>query len=211
MRQNTTGRAALVISILSLVVTLGGASYAAVKIGTSDIKNNAVTSPKIDNNTVTGKDVKESSLKKVPSASKADTATKAGSATTAGSVNGMKLAKFVNNAVPAAPTPVFSGAGLTLRAACTAGYVRITATTSKNNSSIFSYLADLETDSILGHDFETETFDVGGIYNLSEDATDANTDPALITFEYDALDGSVVAGTLKTDFNCRASGAVMFG
>ena len=63
-----------VISVLSLVVALGGTGYAAIMVGGNQIKNNAVTSPKIKNNSLTGKDIKECSLKKVPAAGKADTA-----------------------------------------------------------------------------------------------------------------------------------------
>lgn len=38
---------ALIISIIALFAALGGTSYAAATIGTSDIKNNAVTNPKL--------------------------------------------------------------------------------------------------------------------------------------------------------------------
>ena len=85
MPQITSGRLALVTSSLALAVALGGVGYAATKIGTQDIKNNAVTSPKVKKDTLTGKDVKESSLAKVPSAAKADGA---------GQVDGMSAAKI---------------------------------------------------------------------------------------------------------------------
>ncbi|GAA4688951.1 hypothetical protein [Nocardioides nanhaiensis] len=74
----------LVVSMLALVVALGGASYAAVKINGADIKRSsipgsalkarAVVGPKIGLDAVTGKNVKESSLGQVPSAAQADTA-----------------------------------------------------------------------------------------------------------------------------------------
>lgn len=55
-----------VASTLALLLALGGAgAYAAAKIGSSDIKDNAVRSRHIKNGEVTGKDVKESSLKGV--------------------------------------------------------------------------------------------------------------------------------------------------
>ena len=38
---------ALIISIVALFAALGGTSYAAATIGTSDIKNGAVTNPKL--------------------------------------------------------------------------------------------------------------------------------------------------------------------
>ncbi len=47
---------AMVVAMLSLLVSLGGVSYAATKIGTSQIKNGAVTTPKLHKNAVaTGK------------------------------------------------------------------------------------------------------------------------------------------------------------
>jgi hypothetical protein len=48
--------APLVISLISLFVSIGGVGYAATKIGTSDIKNGAVTTKKLHKNAVkTGK------------------------------------------------------------------------------------------------------------------------------------------------------------
>ena len=44
---------ALVIAVVALFVGLGGGAYAAKKIGTNDLRNNAVTSNKIRNNSVT--------------------------------------------------------------------------------------------------------------------------------------------------------------
>jgi len=77
----------LVISLLALFVALGGSAYAASKIGSKDIKKNAitaakikknaVTTAKIKNNAVTGAKVKESSLGPVPSADSASTAASA--------------------------------------------------------------------------------------------------------------------------------------
>lgn len=47
----------VVISLLALTVSLSGAGYAAVVVGTSDLANNAVTSPKIKNSTIKTKDL----------------------------------------------------------------------------------------------------------------------------------------------------------
>jgi hypothetical protein len=76
-----------VISILALFVALGGSAYAATKIGTKDIKANAITAGKIKKNAVTtnkikkeavtGAKIKESSLGAVPSATNAVNATNA--------------------------------------------------------------------------------------------------------------------------------------
>jgi len=53
-----TSPAALVISVLALIVaTSAGSAYAATKIGTKQIKDNAVTSKKIKNRTITSNDL----------------------------------------------------------------------------------------------------------------------------------------------------------
>ena len=68
---------ALVISLISLVVALGGVSYAATTVGTGDLKNGAVTSKKVRNNSLTGRDILEPSLGRVPLAGEAIIAGKA--------------------------------------------------------------------------------------------------------------------------------------
>jgi hypothetical protein len=84
---------ALIISILALCVALGGTAWAAGKIGTKNLKKNAVTAAKIKKNAVTtakikkhavtGSKVKLSSLGTVPSATSAVNATNAVNATSA--------------------------------------------------------------------------------------------------------------------------------
>lgn len=49
--------APMVISVAALVVALGGTSYAAAKIQTKDLANGSVTSAKIANGTIKGKDL----------------------------------------------------------------------------------------------------------------------------------------------------------
>lgn len=53
---------ALVVACIALFVALGGVGYAAATIGTSDIKNGAVTSKKIKNRTIVGKDIKQQTI-----------------------------------------------------------------------------------------------------------------------------------------------------
>ena len=52
----------LAISILALFVSLGGVGYAAATIGTSQIKNGAVTTRKIHNSTIRSRDVRKNAL-----------------------------------------------------------------------------------------------------------------------------------------------------
>lgn len=83
----------LVISLLALFVALGGSAYAASKIGTKNIKNNAITSAKIKKNAVTtvkirngavtGAKIRAATLGTVPSATNATNATHAATADSA--------------------------------------------------------------------------------------------------------------------------------
>ena len=51
-----------VMSTLAVFIALGGSSYAALKVGTRDIKNNAVRSVDLRNNDVRGKDLRNGTL-----------------------------------------------------------------------------------------------------------------------------------------------------
>lgn len=65
--------AAMLVAILALVLSAAGAGYAAGKIGTSDLKDNAVTSPKVKNGTLKAADlVKEKKFRYVGSAAFSD-------------------------------------------------------------------------------------------------------------------------------------------
>lgn len=73
---------AMVVACLALIVALGGTSYAAVRlpansVGTKQLKKGAVTGVKVKSNTLTGTQINESRLGKVPSAGSADTAASA--------------------------------------------------------------------------------------------------------------------------------------
>src|SRR5437588_13099901 len=64
---------ALVISLIAVIVALGGTSYAALSVpknsvGTKQLKKGAVTTSKIKNGAVTGKKIKLSTLHAVPTA-----------------------------------------------------------------------------------------------------------------------------------------------
>ena len=53
---------AMVVALIALFVALGGVGYAAVKIGTSDIKNGAVTAKKLHNKAATTKKIKNNAV-----------------------------------------------------------------------------------------------------------------------------------------------------
>ncbi|MBJ7356120.1 hypothetical protein [Nocardioides sp.] len=59
---SATGTVALVLALLALLASAAGVGYAAGQIGTSDIKNNAITAPKIKKNAVTTKKIKKNAV-----------------------------------------------------------------------------------------------------------------------------------------------------
>ncbi len=54
---------ATVIATIALVAAVGGTSYAATKIDTADIANDAITARQVENGSLKGKDFKEGGLK----------------------------------------------------------------------------------------------------------------------------------------------------
>lgn len=56
-------RPAMIVAVVALIAALGGSAYAATKIGTDDIENNAVTARQVANDSLRGKDFKEGGLK----------------------------------------------------------------------------------------------------------------------------------------------------
>jgi hypothetical protein len=59
-----------VVATVALFVALGGGAYAAVTIDGKDLKARSVAGGKLKNDTLTGKQIKESKLKQVPNAAK---------------------------------------------------------------------------------------------------------------------------------------------
>lgn len=56
-------RPAMIVAVVALIAALGGTAFAAAKIGTNDIENDAVTTRQILNDTLRGKDFKQGGLK----------------------------------------------------------------------------------------------------------------------------------------------------
>jgi hypothetical protein len=207
----TSARFAAATSVVALVVSMSATGYAAVKISGKQIKNNAITSKKVKNDSLTGSDVKESTLGIVPSA------TNANNAGSAGKVNGMTPAKVFYRSGSVTPATLYTGGGLTIQAACTVNALGLLATTSKANSSIYSHFIDVEGETIFGQDDETQDFQPGENHLLLGGADIVSQDPGIVTFVYDAPDGSVVTGTLSTDNadggadQCSVTGTVTQG
>lgn len=56
-------RPAMVVAVIAMIAALGGSAYAAGKIGTDDIENDAITARQVQNDSLKGKDFKEGGLK----------------------------------------------------------------------------------------------------------------------------------------------------
>jgi hypothetical protein len=61
-----------VMSTLAVFIALGGSSYAALTISGSDIQNRSIPAKKLKRNSITGREVRESRLNRVPRARRAD-------------------------------------------------------------------------------------------------------------------------------------------
>ncbi len=120
--------ASLVVAIVALIVALGGTAIAASKLVSGDklIKKHSLSGNRLKNHTLTGTQIKVSSLPKVPSAAHADSAgvaSSAGTATNSGSVDGMQLTSFTYAANDGSTNSIVLNGfdGLTLVASCTSG------------------------------------------------------------------------------------------
>src|SRR5215208_6344019 len=90
-----------VVATLALFVALGGSSYAALSITSKDVKNRSLKGGDLKKDTVTGKEIRESKLGRVPSATNAasaDIAKSADSATTAGTAGTANVAGIAQDA-----------------------------------------------------------------------------------------------------------------
>ncbi|HEY5941655.1 MAG TPA: hypothetical protein VIT89_02185 [Solirubrobacterales bacterium] len=208
-------------SIAVFLVLGGGAAFAAglaknsvgpkqIKknaVTSAKIKNNAVTTAKIKNGAVTGAKVNAGSLGVVPNATNATHATNADNAGNANTVGNVGAQELSYSAVSGTQT-IYDRGGLQISVNCVTDEISVTATTSKQNSSIYTTVVDTDTDdNNSNEDEETEAFDPGENFSLIAE-NDGN--PGLATFAYDAKDGTTVNGTFSVDEsaspNCQLHG-----
>jgi hypothetical protein len=206
-----------VMSSIAVFLLLGGATaFAASKIGSNQIKSNAVTTgkikkeavttSKIKKDAVTGAKVKESSLGQVPSAASAENAN---------AVGGMHLGKLHFVSGPDAPNQViFSADGLTLLAECSGKSLNFTGTTSVNDSEIYesgNYL------NVYNGNFD-DNFDVGDTAEIGNEIGDSSQDEVQGQLVYSTPSGAeVTAEFYLNDFesyggtaNCSVQGTVAY-
>jgi hypothetical protein len=115
--------AGLAVSVVALMVALGGTSYAAItlpqnSVGTAQLKNGAIATAKIRNGAVTGAKINLSSLGTVASAKHAYSANVANAAYTANTANTASTANTANTAkfaTTAGGLPALTWTNLTLQ------------------------------------------------------------------------------------------------
>jgi hypothetical protein len=92
---------AMLVAIVALFVALGGAAYAATSINGKNIQNGTIAGSKLKKDTLTGTQINESKLGKVPRAKKADSATTAATATDATNATNATTATMATTATNA--------------------------------------------------------------------------------------------------------------
>lgn len=186
---------AKVMATLALFVALGGGAWAAGiganSIGAREIAKNAVGTSELKNNDATGKDIKESSLGQVPSA---------------GKVGGLAVRKFnVRQTSPTAAEPILDLAGLHIQMSCGPG--NLTATTTKDDSSIFVWGIYTGINSIESGDLEGQNFELGETFDIDANMGGGSFgNPDLGTLLYENADGTVVTVDLVTDISAGGGG-----
>lgn len=145
----------LVVSLLALVISLGGTSYAAVKINGQQVKAGTlpgkalkartVKRAKIAPDTLTGAQVKEATLGTVPTATRADSAGQADLALDVpdGAIRAGDLGAITPRV---ASQTVASGASATLAARCSPGEVAISGGVSTGGGLLVRSSARSQTD-----------------------------------------------------------------
>lgn len=185
MSRNLTGKYAAITSTVALLVALGGTGSAAGLIGTSDIKDNAVTGPKIKNGAVTGADVREGSLGIVPQAEKA---------------NGVQPFDIFFDGDFGDSKTIFDFGTLRIDATCSgAGQVSVVATTTVDEASIYTVVhgdTNPTPANPLESDIEGNGFDVGTNFDLLAGG-DGNVN--LVQYYYDNPNNIDYSGFFSVD------------
>jgi len=183
---------ALILATLALVVALGGTAYAVTKIDGSALVDHSVSGRKMINDTLTGTQIKESSLGKVPHAGDA------------GTVSGLTVRKvfYAPASTSGSATKLFSLGGLTVKGACVAGpMVQILASTAFTHAHLTSVMWNSAggggADGLHVPDFSAQTVDL----------TDSN-DWGETTFTYTRSGGVVVSGELSFEDSGNINGNI---
>lgn len=187
---------ALIVASLALVVALGGTAYAVTAINGSSLVDHSVKGRKMVNDTLTGIQIKESGLGRVP---------RAGDAGTVGGVTVRKVFYAPTSATGTA-TKLFSLGRLTIKGACVSnGTVEIRATTAFTHAHLTSVMWNSGSGS--GHADGLHVMDFSA---QTEDLTDQN-DWGETTFTYTRSNGVVVSGELSFESSDLIGGTIFGG
>src|ERR687889_475695 len=124
---------AMIIAVIALVLGLGGAAIAA-----------DLTKPQVKKiaKKVANKQIKKKAILKKDEGKLR--VAHAENAANAGTVNGLKVSKVDYGSSEPGPLAVFNEGGLTITADCAGGSVSLTATTSKEDSTILASVTDTD-------------------------------------------------------------------
>lgn len=192
MRRITRYRpsAGLVLAFIALFVTMSGVGYTAAKINGKRLKSRSVSHTRIKKDTLTGVEIKESTLGTVPNATSAEGA---------GNVGGFKFSKLTFRAnLNTGTTTIFDNAGLTIRGACSAaGVLLVSAITTKDNSMIRG--VNVATAAVTSYEADDD-FDTGQTFNFNANTNEQET------FVFTAADGTTATGTFLAQQFAAAGG-----
>jgi hypothetical protein len=168
-----------VVASLALFVSLGGGAYAmsrlpAGSVGTKQLRRHAVTATKVARNTLTGAQIKESTLGQVPLSRRSEFASSAGFANNAGNAGNAGVASralTADTATTAAKATIAASAASATTAANAAHAASATSATNATNATNASHASSA-----------TNATQLGGLaasgYLTSDHILSASVDPA---------------------------------
>lgn len=212
---------ALVVASIAVVLAMAGTGYAAFKVGTSNIKNGAVTSKKIKNGAVTTSKIKNGAVTAgkintsgltVPNALNANSAGTAGSAGNANTVGGQSVKKFffTSTSATTALTTVATIGPFTLQGGCSGSNPELHLTSSTNDWDTGGDFVDASGTTFSNYSFNNSTAEDFGLTHGGDDGggtvTAVTPDGHVMTVVYQA-DSTPTLGTSECDEAGTASGS----
>lgn len=188
-----------------------------------DIRNSTVRGREVALNSLTGNDINESRLEKVPSATSADTAASAATAATAAtaanaasaqSLNGLRVVPIKHRSGSVANQAILDAGGLQLVVTCAGGDEELRARTTVADSEIAVVSDDAASadtappDNLVNHNLD-DNFNPGDEFDL-QDST-AASDDRIFQLHYLAGNGTDVTAHLIADDDLGANNCVVSG
>jgi hypothetical protein len=206
---------AFVIATLALVVALGGTAYATTKISGSQIKKHSIPGNRMKNNTLTGTQIRESKLGKVPNAKHADSATKATNATnatnaghagSASSVNGNDVDSFSVTVAKDGASQDVSLPGINLSGNCPSGATNLDAIGTEASAESYQLNA-IDAGTITG--VTDNSFSSTHGDNVSPESSTSGTGTVVVTHGSNLVTTITVAWVSNADQSCTYSGTAI--